>query len=213
MLRRIVKRDPLVVMRPRFRNVARTHQRLTRDAMCHQKRSRRSLLLGERKELRRKRANDIAIECRKVRDPEAVEDQEQQQWVFGRLSERFSLLDQQTCPLRSRLGFRCRKPFYMHERGYERDLKLDLFATHRGRGRQGRDLVECAGELRYRLNQRRAFERPLSRFAPQERGLLDQSGFGAVTRQQLGLAFGDLRELAFECFGDAGMEHASWLAQ
>ena len=48
----------------------------------------------------------IAVECHKVRDPKAVEHREQQQRVFGRLSERFSLFDQQTCPLRRRLGFR-----------------------------------------------------------------------------------------------------------
>ena len=34
-----------------------------------------------------------------------------------------------------------------------------------------------------------------------------------MTRQQLGLAFGDVGELAFEGFGDAGMKRASRLAQ
>jgi hypothetical protein len=42
---------------------------------------------------------------RRVSYPEGVGDREQQRRIFGRLSERFSLLDQQTCPLRSRLGF------------------------------------------------------------------------------------------------------------
>ena len=93
----------------------------------------------------------VAVERHVVRDPEAVEDREQQQRVFGRLSERFSLFDQQTCPLRSRLGFRRGIPFDMDERGYERDLKLDLLATQRGRGGQGRDLVKGARELLYRL--------------------------------------------------------------
>ena len=51
-------------------------------------------------------AHYIAVERHKVRDPKAVEDREQQQRIFGRLSQRFSLFDQQTCPLRSRLGFR-----------------------------------------------------------------------------------------------------------
>ena len=41
---------------------------------------------------------DVAIERYIVRDPEAVEDREQQQRVFGRLSERFSLFDQQSAP-------------------------------------------------------------------------------------------------------------------
>ena len=68
--------------------------------------TRRSLLLGEREELRRKFAHSIAVEGHKVRDPEAIEDREQQQRIFGRLSQRFGLLDQQTCLLHSRLGFR-----------------------------------------------------------------------------------------------------------
>ena len=64
-----------------------------------------------------------------VRNPEAVQDRKQQQRVFGRLSERFSLFDQETCPLYGRLGFWRSIPFDMHERAYERDLKLDLLAT------------------------------------------------------------------------------------
>ena len=176
-------------------------------------RGRRSLLLGERQELRRKLAHHVAIECHKVRGPEAVEDREQQQRVFGRFPESFGLFDQQTCPLRSRLGFRRSIPFDMDERGYERDLKLDLLATQRRRGGQGRDLVEGARELLYGFDQRRALQRPLSRLAPQARRLLDQPGLGAVTRQQLGLVLGNLRELAFKSFGDASMKRASRLAQ
>ena len=76
----------------------------------------RSLLLGERQELRCKLEHHVAVERDKVRNPEAVEDREQQQRVFGRLSERFSLFDQQTCPLHSRLGFRRSIAFDMHER-------------------------------------------------------------------------------------------------
>ena len=47
--------------------------------------------------------SDIAIERHIARDPEAVEDREQQQRVFGRLSQGFSLLDQQTCLLAAAL--------------------------------------------------------------------------------------------------------------
>ena len=94
----------------------------------------RPLLLRERQELRRKVAHSVAIECHIACDPKAVEDRKQKQWVFGRLSERFSLFDQQTCMLRSRLGFRRGIPFDMNEWGYERDLKLDLLATQRGSG-------------------------------------------------------------------------------
>ena len=63
----------------------------------------RTLLLGERQELRRKLAHDIAVERDVVRDPEAVEDRKQQQRVFGRLSECFSLFDQQTRSLAAAL--------------------------------------------------------------------------------------------------------------
>ena len=56
--------------------------------MPDHERDRRPLLLGERQKLRRKLAHDVAVECHKVRDPETVEDREQQQRVFGRLSER-----------------------------------------------------------------------------------------------------------------------------
>ena len=173
----------------------------------------RPLLLGERQELRRKLAHHVAVERHIVRDPEAVEDRKQQQWVFGRLSERLSLFDQQTCPLRGRLCFWRRIAFDVHERGYERDLKFDLLATQCRRGRQGRNLVESAGELLRSLNQRRTLQRPLSRFAPQTRGLLDQPGLGAVTRQQLRLVLSNVSELVLESFGDASVKRASRLAQ
>jgi hypothetical protein len=97
--------------------------------MPNHERDYRPLLLRERQELRREIANDIAIECQTVRGPEAVEDREQQQRIFRRLSERFSLLDQQTCLLRSRLGFGSGIAFDMDEWSYQRDLQLDLLAT------------------------------------------------------------------------------------
>ena len=37
--------------------------------------------------------------------PEGEEDGEQQQWVFGGLTERFRLFNQQLCPIRCRRGF------------------------------------------------------------------------------------------------------------
>ena len=108
MLGRIVKRDRLIEMRSAFRDVSRKQQGNAHEAMPDHERDGRPLLLGERQELRRKLAHHVAVERHKVRDPEAVEDREQQQWIFGRLSERFSLFDQQACPLDSRLGFRRR---------------------------------------------------------------------------------------------------------
>ena len=173
----------------------------------------RPLFLGERQELSREIAHSVAVECHVVRDPKAVEDREQQQWVFGRLSERFSLFDQHTSPLRGRLGFWRRIPLDVHEWGYERNLKPDLLTTQRRSAWQGGDLVESTGELRHCFHQRRALQRPLSSFAPQAYGLLDQTGFGAVTRKQFRLTLGDLRELAFKRLGDASVKRASRLAQ
>src|SRR5262249_46959830 len=157
-----VKRKRLIVVLSAFRHVSSTKGGCAHKAMCYQERSRRPLLLGERQELRRKPEYHVAVERHIVRDPEAVENREQQQRVFGGLSERFGLFDQQMRPLHCGLGLRRGIPFDMDERGYERDLKLDL-ATQRGRGGQGRDLIESTGELRDCLNQRRAIERPLSR--------------------------------------------------
>ena len=85
--------------------------------MPNHKRNCRPLLLGERQELRRKLAHSVAVERDEVRDPKTVEDREQQQWIFGRFSQRLGLLDQQTCPHRSRFGFRRGISFDVHEWG------------------------------------------------------------------------------------------------
>ena len=161
---------------------------------------------ASRQELRRKLTHDVAVERHIVRDPKAEEDREQQQRVFRRLSKRFRLVDQQAGPLYRRLGFRRGIAFHMEQRGYERDLKLDLLPTQRGCARQGRKLVKRAGKLRHSFYQRRPLQRPLPRLPPQARSLFDQSGLGAVTRQQLRLVFGNLGELAFKCFGDTGVK-------
>src|SRR4029077_11975275 len=163
MLGRIVKRDRLIEVRATFRDVSRTRQGNTHDAMGYQERSRGSLFLGECQELRCKLTYGVAVERHIIRDPNAVESGEQQQRVFGRLSERFSVFYQQTCSLRSRRGFRCSIAFDMNERGYERDLKRDLLAPQRGCGGQGRNLAEGASELLYGFDQCRASERPLPR--------------------------------------------------
>jgi hypothetical protein len=132
--------------------------------------------------------------------PESVENREQQQRVFGRLAERFGLFDQQTRLLHGCFGFRRSISFDVTERGDERYLKIDLRAAPRGRAGQGRDLIKRAIDLFKGFHQRRALQRPLSRFAPQAHRFLDLPGFSAVTRQQLGLAFGNVGELTFEDF-------------
>jgi hypothetical protein len=78
---------------------------------------------------------------------------------------------------------------------------------------QSRDLIEGTGDLLCSFDQGRAFQRALSGFAPQARGLLDQPCLGAVTRQQFGLGLGDVRELTLEGFGDTSVQRTSSLAQ
>jgi len=124
--------------------------------MPDHKRGCRTLPLSERQELRCKLPHHVAVERIVVGDKQAVEDREQQQWVFDRLAECFSLFDQQTCLLRSRLGFRRGISFDMEEWGYEGDLKLDLFSAQRWRGGQRHDLVNCLRELLHGLDKRRA---------------------------------------------------------
>src|SRR5262249_51193226 len=115
--------------------------------MPHHEGPRRFLLICKGQKLDSKLTHHVAVERDKVRDPKAVENREQQQWIFRRFSERFSLLDQQTCPLHGRPGFQRRVAADMEEWGYECNLKLDFFATQGGRGGQGRDLVERTPEL------------------------------------------------------------------
>ena len=85
-------------MRPAFRDVSRSHQGSAHEAMANHERDCRSLLLGERQELRCEVAQNVTIKRHIVPDPEAVEDREQQQRVFGRLSERLRSLDIQSVP-------------------------------------------------------------------------------------------------------------------
>ena len=75
----------------------------------------------------------------------------------------------------------------MEKWGYERDLKLDLFATQRACGGQGGNVAEGARELLCGFNHRRALQRPLSRFGPPfDRGF-GEARLGEVMGQYLGL--------------------------
>ena len=107
--------------------------------MSGHERPRRPLLICEGEELDSKLTHHVAVECYKARDPQAVKYGEQQQWIFGRLSQRFSLFDQQTGLLNSSLEVRRRIAAGIDERDYECNLKLDFFLTQSGRGGQGRD--------------------------------------------------------------------------
>src|SRR6516225_7354309 len=105
------------------------------------------LLLCESYKLRRKLAHHLSVERHIACCPDAIEDREQQQWIFGRFSERFRSLDELTRLFNCRLGLGRRITFDVHESVNECDLQLDLLATHDRRAGQGRDLVERTPEL------------------------------------------------------------------
>jgi hypothetical protein len=125
----IVKHDRAIEMRPAFRKAPRTQQRKAHEAMPHHNRNSRLLLLGERQELRRNFAHQVAVEGHYVRDPDTVEGREKQKRVFGRFAKHFSLFDQPTCTFYSRLCFRRSVSLDVEQWGYQRDLKFDFLAT------------------------------------------------------------------------------------
>src|SRR6516225_9826553 len=198
MLGRIVERNRAIQMRSPVYDVPCMQQGQAHEAMPHHEWPRRFLLICEGQEFDSKLTHHVAVERDKVRDPKAVKNREQQQWIFRWLSERFSLLDQQSCPLHGRPGFRRRVAVDMEEWGYECNLKLDFFATQGGRRDQGRDLVERPPELFRGFDQRRPRQRPLPRFAPKACGFLDQASLSPMSRQQLRLALRGFREFALD---------------
>jgi hypothetical protein len=107
----IVERNCAIKMFSAACRVATKQQRQAHEAMRDQERRCRLLLRGKLHELHRRFAHYVPVECHKVRSPEAVEDREQQHWVFEGLSERLRLLYQRTRPLRSQLSLRCRVSF------------------------------------------------------------------------------------------------------
>jgi len=82
-------------MNSALREIARNQQGNPRDAMPYHEWDSRASLLGECKELRRKLAHKIAIERGVARNPETIENREQQQRVFRGFSKGFRSLDQQ----------------------------------------------------------------------------------------------------------------------
>ena len=101
----------------------------------------------------------------------------------------------------------------MNERGNQRNLNFYFFAAKNRRSGDYCDEFESARKLSYSLHQRKTFQRPPSSPSPQARRPLDQPSFGAVTRQQFGLVLGNVRELAFEGFGNPGVKRASGITQ
>jgi hypothetical protein len=164
-----------------------------------------SMLLGNRQEIRSKVTKGIAIQCHKIWNPDAVQRREEQQWVFGCITERFGSFDQHACSFSSRPGIRRGVPFDVREGCDERNLKFDFLAAKPWRSWQRSKLIERARQLLDGFNEGRARKGALSGFAPQSGGFFDQASFSAVTRQDLRLALGDVSEVAFECIADAGM--------
>src|SRR6516165_9999460 len=155
MFDRIVKRTGLIQVYSAFREVSREQQESTQEEMPGRKRDPSSLFLGKRQVLCGALARYVAVERYNVRASQTEESHKRQQRILGRLPECFSLFDQQTCPLRGRLGFRRGMPFDMLKWVYECKLKANLFATKRRRAGQGRDLFKRTCELLDGLNQRR----------------------------------------------------------
>src|SRR5260370_32317693 len=133
--------------------------------MPHPEWPRSPLLICESQELDSQLTHHVAVERYKVRDPKAVKNREQQQWIFRRLSKCFSLFDQQTCPLHGGPGFRRRVATDMAEWGYECNLKLDFLAAHGGRWGPGCALVEPTPGPFPGSDQRPAPRRPPAVFA------------------------------------------------
>src|SRR6516165_5045040 len=113
----------------------------------------------------------------------------------------------------SRLGLWRGITFDMNERSYQGDLQLEFRASQcRGSGQAG-NLSERAFELLGSFDQRGTDQRPPSRLAPKRGGSFDQACFGAVARQQLRLAVGDVRKSAFQDSRNPRMQRAARLAQ
>jgi hypothetical protein len=81
-------------MHPGSGNLSHNHQRRSHKAMSYHERDCRFLFLRKRQEPRRKLFGAITVKRYEARGPMAVKNREQQQRIFGRLSERICLLDQ-----------------------------------------------------------------------------------------------------------------------
>ena len=89
----------------------------------------RFLTLGACKKLSRKPTRLLAIESHDASGPEAVEQREQQHWIFGSFAACFSLLNQLTRPFHRRSGFGRCIALEVCQYVPERNLKHDLFVA------------------------------------------------------------------------------------
>src|SRR5262249_21730266 len=99
MLGRIVERECAIEMHSPACDIPCMQPGQALEPLPDQARHLRLLLMCGAKEWERKLSSSARFERYNVRGPRAVKNREQQQRIFGRLPERFGLLDQQTCPL------------------------------------------------------------------------------------------------------------------
>ena len=94
----------------------------------------------------------------------------------------------------------------MEQWGYERDLQLDLPATHRRSAGQCPNLHKSAGELGHRFYQRRAAQGLVARLAPPFDCKIVEAGLGEMMRDGFWLRRRALRNVAQD-FGGAAVQH------
>ncbi len=212
-LDRVIERHRLIDVPKRFFNIARVQQGNTHVSVPNHQRHRRPLFLRKSEEVRGKLAHHVPSERDEAGNPKSVQKRKEQQWILWRLANGFRLFNQEAGLLRRSFGFRRRMALDVDERGKDRDLKLDLFAAQGGRAWQGGDLIECACDLFDGFQQRRTVERSLACLAPQRRGLFNESGLRAMTRQQLRLALDKVSKFALEGLGNPGVKRTPRLAK
>ena len=123
--------------------------------MPNHERDCRSLLLGERQELRRNFAQSVAIKRHKFAIQKPYRTENNNSGSSGGSPERFSLFDQQMCTLDSRLGFRRRVSFDVDQRLMS--ATWSLICSRRNAAVPGNAAsVQSARELFDGFDQRRA---------------------------------------------------------
>jgi hypothetical protein len=93
MFQRIIERDRAIKVRSPFRRVPGEKQRHTSEAVPDHQWSCLPLFLSKRQELRGKFKDSGTVERYNIYHPKAVKDGEQQQRIFWRFANRFSVGD------------------------------------------------------------------------------------------------------------------------
>ena len=107
---------------------------------------------------------------------------------------------------RRRIALRCRR------RGPQGQVKIEFLADALGRRGLGLDQRNPLSKVLDGLSVRRAAQCKSTGLEPVIDGAVSTAGFRKVARQQFRLPLRNVRELAFESFGDAGVQRGSRLA-